>query len=86
MIKLGCKGLQRQYFKLLLILQTVFLFLLVFFLDKVNMSRYPTPDKVSSLLFVDNNEDSSTIDKYLDDDDCNDYVPSDDDNENNYSF
>ena len=40
------------------------------------MSRYLTPDKVSSLLFVDNNDDSSTSDRYLDDDDCRDYVPS----------
>ena len=45
------------------------------------MSKYLTPDKVSSLLFVDNNEDSSTSDRYLNDDDCSDYVPSDDDNE-----
>ena len=45
------------------------------------MSKYLIPDKVSSLLFVDNNEDSSTSDRYLDDDDCRDYVPLDDDNE-----
>ena len=45
------------------------------------MSKYLTPDKVFSLLFVDNNEDSSTSDRYLVDDDCSDFVPSDNDNE-----
>ena len=45
------------------------------------MSKYLTSDKVSSLLFVDNNENSSTSDRYLGDGDCNDYVFSDDDNE-----
>ena len=45
------------------------------------MSKYFTPEKVSGLFFVDNNEDSSTSDRYLDDDDCSDYVPSDNDNE-----
>ena len=45
------------------------------------MSKYLTPDRVSSLLFVDSNEDSSTSDRYLDDDDCSDYVPLEDDNE-----
>ena len=45
------------------------------------MSKYLTPDKVSSLLFVDNNEDSSISDRYLDDDDCSDCVLSDNDNE-----
>ena len=45
------------------------------------MSKYLTPDKVSSLLFVDNNEDSSTSNRYLVDDGCSDYVPLDDDNE-----
>ena len=45
------------------------------------MSKCLTPDKVFSLLFVDNNEDSSTSDRYVDDDDCSDYVPLDDGNE-----
>ena len=44
------------------------------------MSNYRTPDEVASLLFDNNQEDSSTSDR-LDDDDCSDYVPSDDDNE-----
>ena len=44
------------------------------------MIKYLTPDKISSLLFVDNNEDSSTSDRYLNDDDCRDYVPSEDNN------
>ena len=39
------------------------------------MSKHLTPDKVSSLLFVDNDEESSPSDRYLDDDDCSDYVP-----------
>ena len=45
------------------------------------MSKYLIPDRVSSLLFVDNNEDSSTSDRYLGNDDCSDNVPLDDDNE-----
>ena len=45
------------------------------------MGKYLTPDKVYSLLFVDNHEDSSTSGRYLNDNDCSDYVPSDDDNE-----
>ena len=44
------------------------------------MSNYRTPDEVASLLFDDNQEDSSTSDRLYDDDDCSDYVPSDDDN------
>ena len=45
------------------------------------MSNYCTPDKVASLLFDDNQEDSSTSDRLDDDDNCSDYVPSDNDNE-----
>ena len=45
------------------------------------MSNYRTADEVASLLFDDNQEDSSTSDRLNDDDDCSDYVPSDDDNE-----
>ena len=45
------------------------------------MSNYRTPDEVASLLFDDNQEDSSTSDRLDDDDDCSDYVPLDDDNE-----
>ena len=45
------------------------------------MSNYCTADKVASLLFDVNQEDSSTSDRLDDDDDCSDYVPSDDDNE-----
>ena len=44
------------------------------------MSNYRTPDEVASLLFDDNQEDSSTSDRLNDDDDCSDYVSSDDDN------
>ena len=45
------------------------------------MSNYRTADEVASLLFDDNQDDSSTSDRLNDDDDCSDYVPSDDDNE-----
>ena len=45
------------------------------------MSNYRTADEVASLLFNDNQEDSSTSNRLDDDDDCSDYVPSDDDNE-----
>ena len=45
------------------------------------MSNYRTADEVASLLFDDNQEDSSTRDRLDDDDDCSDYVPSDDNNE-----
>ena len=45
------------------------------------MSNYLTPDDVVSLLFDDNQGDSSTRDRLDDHDDCSDYVPSDDDNE-----
>ena len=50
------------------------------------MSKLLTPDKVSSLLFVDNDKESSTSDRYLDGDDCSDYVPSDSDNEEDIIF
>ena len=43
------------------------------------MSKYLTPENVSSLFFIDNNEDSSTSDRYLDDGDCSDCVPLDHD-------
>ena len=45
------------------------------------MSNYRTADEVASLLFDDNQEASSTSDRLDDDDDCGDYVPSDNDNE-----
>ena len=45
------------------------------------MSNYRTADEVTSLLFDDNQEDSSTSDRLGDDNDCSNYVPSDDDNE-----
>ena len=44
------------------------------------MSNYCTADEVASLLFDDNQEDSSTSDRLNDDDDSSDYVPSDNDN------
>ena len=55
--------------------------MLFFCLGKVKMSNYRTPDEVASLLFDDNQEDSSTGDRLDDDDNCSDYVPSDNDNE-----
>ena len=55
--------------------------MLLFCLGKVKMSNYRTADEVASLLFDDNQEDSSTSDRLDDDDNCSDYVPSDDDNE-----
>ena len=45
------------------------------------MSNYRTPDEVASLLFEDNQEDLSTSDRLDDGDDYSDYVPSDNDNE-----
>ena len=50
------------------------------------MSNYRTADEVASLLFDDNREDSSTSDRLDDDDDCSDYVPSDNDNEEDIIF
>ena len=44
------------------------------------MSNYRTPDEVASLLFDENQEDSSTSDRLDDDNDCSDYVSSDDNN------
>ena len=44
------------------------------------MSNYRTADEVASLLFDDIQEDLSTSNRLDDDDDCSDYVPSNDDN------
>ena len=45
------------------------------------MSNYRTPNNAASLLFHDNQEDSRTSDRLDDDNDCSNYVPSDDDND-----
>ena len=50
------------------------------------MSNYRTADEVASFLFNDNQEDSSTSDRLVDEDDCSNYVSSDDDNEEDIIF
>ena len=47
------------------------------------MSNCRIPDEVASLLFDENQEDLSTSDRLDDDNGCSDYVPSDDENEEN---